>query len=107
MDNIECMASDVEVEPALPLTEPAFGKSEEFFLFSSIFDANMIEKRIADKPIHFELSIGNAGNCLDGNSESVKRPQDLDTEELGKTRIFAFFSSIRIFYDNILENLEV
>ncbi|CAG9137570.1 unnamed protein product [Plutella xylostella] len=43
MDNIECMASDVEVEPALPLTEPAFGKSEEFFLFSSIFDANMIE----------------------------------------------------------------
>ncbi|KAG7313636.1 hypothetical protein JYU34_000794 [Plutella xylostella] len=82
MDNIECMASDVEVEPALPLTEPAFGKSEEFFLFSSIFDANMIEKRIADKPIHFELSIGNAGNCLDGNSESVKRPQDLDTEEL-------------------------
>jgi otoferlin len=80
---MECPVSEVEVEPIPPISEPSFEKNEEFFLFSSIFEANMIDKRLVDKPLQFELSIGNAGNSLDGHSESVKRPQDLETDELG------------------------
>ncbi|CAK1588293.1 unnamed protein product [Parnassius mnemosyne] len=80
MDSIECPASEVEVEPIAPINETSFGKNEEFFLFGSIFDANMIDKRLVDKPLQFELSIGNAGNSLDGLNESVKRPHDLDCE---------------------------
>ncbi|KAI8430624.1 hypothetical protein MSG28_000832 [Choristoneura fumiferana] len=81
-DNMECPASDVEVEIVPPITESTFGKNEEFFLFASIFDANMIDKRLTDKPIQFELSIGNSGNSLDGHSDSVRRPQDLESDEL-------------------------
>nr|XP_013189195.1 unnamed protein product [Amyelois transitella] len=80
-DSLECPASEVEVEPITELSEPNFEKNEEFFLFASIFDANMIDKRLVDKPLQFELSIGNAGNMLDGYSESVKKPQDLDVAD--------------------------
>jgi len=31
---------------------------EDFFLFGSILEANMIDKRMAEKPVIFELSIG-------------------------------------------------
>lgn len=67
----------------MPINELTFEKNEEFFLFASIFDANMIDKGLADKPIHFELSIGNAGNCLDGPHASMRRPQDLAVDSLG------------------------
>lgn len=43
---------------------------EEFFLFSTIMEASMIDKKLCDKPIYFELSIGNAGNSIDGHNES-------------------------------------
>lgn len=77
----------MEVEPIPPINEPSFEKNEEFFLFASIFEANMIDKRLTDKPLQFELSIGNSGNSLDGHNESVKRPHDLDAE-LGTIAIF-------------------
>ncbi|XP_047040376.1 otoferlin-like [Helicoverpa zea] len=80
IDSLECPASDIEVEPIPPINEQSFEKNEEFFLFASIFEANMIDKRLTDKPLQFELSIGNSGNSLDGHHESVKRPQDLDAE---------------------------
>ncbi|XP_068632419.1 otoferlin-like [Battus philenor] len=78
MDSIDSPASEVEVEPIVPITDSSFEKNEEFFLFASVFDANMIDKRLVDKPLQFELSIGNSGNSLDGHNESVKRPQDLE-----------------------------
>ncbi|XP_063373180.1 otoferlin-like [Cydia amplana] len=82
-DSVECPpASDVEVEIMPPISDGTFGKNEEFFLFASVYDANMIDKRLTDKPIQFELSIGNSGNSLDGHSESVRRPQDLESDEL-------------------------
>ncbi|XP_038216884.1 otoferlin-like [Zerene cesonia] len=82
IDNFESPSSEVEVEPIMPINELSFEKNEEFFLFGSIFDANMIDKGISDKPIHFELSIGNAGNSLDGPHASMRRPQDLAVESL-------------------------
>lgn len=83
-DNFETPSSEVEVEPITPINEFSYEKHEEFFLFASIFDANMIDKSLSDRPIHFELSIGNAGNSLDGPHSSMSRPQDLAVESLGE-----------------------
>lgn len=33
-------------------------------------EASMIDKKLSDKSVYFELSIGNAGNSLDGHNES-------------------------------------
>ncbi|XP_017891092.1 otoferlin-like isoform X5 [Ceratina calcarata] len=71
-DNLEMAPSEVEVEPAMPINESAYARNEEFFLFATIMDATMIDKKLGDKPMYFELSIGNAGNALDGHNESSK-----------------------------------
>lgn len=42
----------------------------------------MIDKKVGDKPIRFELSIGNYGNAMDGQNVSVGgRGRDSDEEE--------------------------
>jgi len=64
--------SEVEVEPTVPVNETAYARNEEFFLFATIMDATMIDKKLGDKPVYFEISIGNAGNALDGHNESFK-----------------------------------
>ncbi|VVC45932.1 Hypothetical protein CINCED_3A016890 [Cinara cedri] len=69
-ENTEFMNSGVDVEPTYPITETSYCKNEEFFLFMTILDASMIEKKLGEKPIFFELSIGNAGNMIDGHNES-------------------------------------
>ncbi|XP_011330966.2 otoferlin isoform X2 [Ooceraea biroi] len=71
-DNVEMAPSEVEVEPTVPVNETAYARNEEFFLFSTIMDATMIDKKLGDKPMYFEISIGNAGNALDGHNESFK-----------------------------------
>lgn len=107
IEGIECPLSAVETEPIPPINEASFERNEEFFLFSSIFEANMIDKRLTDKPLQFELSIGNSGNSLDGHNESVKRAQDLDVDlgmdiniedELRKFRIECHFLRERVTY---------
>ena len=52
----------------------AYGRREEFFLFGCIMESTMIDRRLADKAIHFEISIGNAGNSLDGELQSGAPP---------------------------------
>uniref|UniRef100_A0A673XNH5 Otoferlin a n=1 Tax=Salmo trutta TaxID=8032 RepID=A0A673XNH5_SALTR len=47
----------------------AIGKIEEFFLFGSFLEATMIDRKIGDKPISFEVTIGNYGNQIDGVSK--------------------------------------
>ena len=54
----------------LRCTKTAYGKHEEFFLFCAIMDASMIDRKTAGKDLFFELSIGNAGNTLDGHNVS-------------------------------------
>lgn len=71
-DNVEIAPSEVEVEPAMPVNETAYARNEEFFLYATIMDATMIDKKLGDKPMYFEISIGNAGNALDGHNESFK-----------------------------------
>ncbi|XP_050710389.1 otoferlin-like isoform X3 [Eriocheir sinensis] len=82
-DQLDVAPSEVEVENTLPIQEGNYGKSEDFLLFALVQEATMIEKRVSDKPVTFELSIGNAGNSLDGWS-SVKPSSD-DEESDGES----------------------
>ncbi|XP_054877385.1 otoferlin isoform X5 [Poeciliopsis prolifica] len=68
-------STDVQVEPVSNISESATGKMEEFFLFGSFLEATMIDRKIGDKPISFEITIGNYGNHIDGvsKSSSVKK----------------------------------
>lgn len=43
----------------LSVLQTATGKVEEFFLFGSFLEATMIDRKIGDKPINFEVTIGN------------------------------------------------
>ena len=38
--------------------QSAAGRPEEFFLFSTILETTMIDRKVGDKPIKFEISIG-------------------------------------------------
>uniref|UniRef100_A0A8B9DAY7 Otoferlin n=1 Tax=Anser cygnoides TaxID=8845 RepID=A0A8B9DAY7_ANSCY len=61
------------------------GKMEEFFLFGAFLEATMIDRKIGDKPINFEVTIGNYGNQIDGMAKPVLRRKkeggDGDEEE--------------------------
>jgi len=61
--------------------QTSYGKNEEFFLFATIIDATMIDKKLGDKPLFFEVSIGNAGNSLDGHNETSKDFSESDSDE--------------------------
>ncbi|XP_016351775.1 otoferlin isoform X2 [Sinocyclocheilus anshuiensis] len=66
----EIMSStEVQIEPVSNISESATGKMEEFFLFGSFLEATMIDRKIGDKPISFEVTIGNYGNQIDGVSK--------------------------------------
>lgn len=41
----------------------------------------MIDKKLGDKPIYFELSIGNAGNTIDGHNQTSKELCDSDSDD--------------------------
>uniref|UniRef100_A0A452RP75 Otoferlin n=1 Tax=Ursus americanus TaxID=9643 RepID=A0A452RP75_URSAM len=64
-------STEVQVEPATPVSESCTGKMEEFFLFGAFLEASMIDRKNGDKPITFEVTIGNYGNEVDG----LSRPQ--------------------------------
>jgi hypothetical protein len=67
--------------PQFDFLQTSYGKNEEFFLFATIIDATMIDKKLGDKPLFFEISIGNAGNSLDGHNETSKDLTESDSDE--------------------------
>ncbi|XP_047602995.1 otoferlin isoform X2 [Lutra lutra] len=67
-------STEVQVEQATPVSESCTGKTEEFFLFGAFLEASMIDRKNGDKPITFEVTIGNYGNEVDGLSRP-QRPQ--------------------------------
>ncbi|XP_042356383.1 otoferlin-like [Plectropomus leopardus] len=64
-------STEVQLEGVPNISETATGKVEEFFLFGSFLEATMIDRKIGDKPINFEVTIGYYGNEIDG----VARPK--------------------------------
>ncbi|XP_029318834.1 otoferlin isoform X5 [Cottoperca gobio] len=81
----ELMSStEVQVEGVSNISESATGKIDEFFLFGSFLEATMIDRKIGDKAISFEITIGNYGNQIDGVSKpssAKKKRKDGESEE--------------------------
>ncbi|XP_068432708.1 otoferlin isoform X3 [Clinocottus analis] len=81
----ELMSStEVQMEGVSNISESATGKIDEFFLFGSFLEATMIDRKIGDKAISFEITIGNYGNQIDGVSKpssSKKKKKDGENEE--------------------------
>ncbi|XP_074845158.1 otoferlin isoform X6 [Carettochelys insculpta] len=70
-------STEVQVEQTMPVADNCTGKMEEFFLFGAFLEATMIDRKIGDKPINFEVTIGNYGNQLDGPARpSLRRKRD-------------------------------
>ncbi|XP_066563265.1 otoferlin isoform X1 [Amia ocellicauda] len=70
----EIMSStDVQVEGVQNISENVTGKIEEFFLFGAFLEATMVDRKIGDKPISFEVTIGNYGNQIDGVNKPIRR----------------------------------
>ncbi|KAG8122975.1 hypothetical protein E2320_018411, partial [Naja naja] len=70
-------STEVQVELATPVSDSCTGKMEEFFLFGSFLEATMIDRKNGDKPINFEVTIGNYGNEIDGMSRpTIKKKKD-------------------------------
>ncbi|NIG61670.1 fer-1-like protein-like [Pontoporia blainvillei] len=74
-------STEVEVEPFDAPLEIVPEKQEDFLLFGAFFEATMIDRRIGDKPISFEVSIGNFGNLIDGGSHHGNRNKSVDPAE--------------------------
>ncbi|XP_013363386.1 PREDICTED: fer-1-like protein 6 isoform X2 [Chinchilla lanigera] len=74
-------STDVEVEPFDVPPEIIPEKYEEFLLFGAFFEATMIDRKIGDKPISFEVSIGNFGNLIDGGSHHGKKKKSTESAE--------------------------
>ncbi|XP_070555330.1 otoferlin-like isoform X1 [Ptychodera flava] len=67
----------VDVAPALPISENAAGRKIDFFLFGCLMEASLIDIKLGDKPICFELSIGNHGNHIDGAGTTLTTMTEL------------------------------
>uniref|UniRef100_A0A8C0YLM3 Fer-1 like family member 6 n=1 Tax=Cyprinus carpio carpio TaxID=630221 RepID=A0A8C0YLM3_CYPCA len=52
---------------------------ETFLLFGCVFEASMIDRRIGDRPVSLEFTIGNFGNLIDGTAPppSKKKLEDV------------------------------
>ncbi|CAG03622.1 unnamed protein product, partial [Tetraodon nigroviridis] len=79
-------STEVQVESISNISESATGKIEEFFLFGSFLEATMIDRKIGEKMISFEMTIGNYGNQIDGvskpsSAKSKKKEGENDEEE--------------------------
>ncbi|KAM4704919.1 fer-1-like protein 6 [Rhinophrynus dorsalis] len=74
-------STQVEVEHFDVPPEFQEEKLEDFLLFGSFFEATLIERKIGDKPISFEATVGNFGNVLDGVSPSSSKKKATDHDE--------------------------
>ncbi|XP_034417851.1 fer-1-like protein 6 isoform X2 [Cyclopterus lumpus] len=67
-DKGKAVAAEVmHVEPP-PVLDT--NNNESFLLFGALFEASMIDRKIGDKPISFEFSMGNWGNVLEPPEKS-------------------------------------
>ena len=79
--SLQDIEDELEPRNIQQLSENGLGRVEEFFLFSTFLEASMIDKKGAEKPISFEISIGNYGNVVDGRNESMKRKNGYGDED--------------------------
>ncbi|KAM9710649.1 LOW QUALITY PROTEIN: fer-1-like protein 6 [Menidia menidia] len=73
-------AAPPEVLPVEPPPGASVDDGGSFLLFGAVLEATMIDRKIGDKPISFEFSLGNYGNVLEaappGSPSPGRRPPD-------------------------------
>ncbi|XP_068590271.1 fer-1-like protein 6 [Cebidichthys violaceus] len=87
-DKGKAVAAEVLPVEAPPV--PNADNKESFLLFGALFEATMIDRKIGDKPISFEFSMGNYGNVLEPPekpapvpSPAVRRRRALEVPDSG------------------------
>ena len=80
MLNVKGIVAPQTHEILFCVCQSAVGRMDEFFLFGTVLEATMIDKKVGEKPVSYELSIGNYGNAMDGKNESERRVQGSDDE---------------------------
>ncbi|XP_061418483.1 otoferlin isoform X4 [Lethenteron reissneri] len=82
-------STDIQSETIPPISENSTGRIDEFFLFGTFLEATMIDRKIGDKPINFEVTIGNYGSLIDGTDKAdpgkKKSANDDEVELLSRT----------------------
>ncbi|XP_062862723.1 fer-1-like protein 6 [Trichomycterus rosablanca] len=76
----------------LPVDPPEMISDEDkenFLLFGAVFEATMIDRRIGDKQISLEFTIGNFGNFIDGTAQtaSKKKVENPSSQEADTTSL--------------------
>uniref|UniRef100_A0A8C4X0F3 Otoferlin a n=1 Tax=Eptatretus burgeri TaxID=7764 RepID=A0A8C4X0F3_EPTBU len=80
-DDTDCLIlTEPTVESITPLPPAIAGRIDEFLLFATFMEATMIDRHVSDKPISFEVSIGNFGNALDGMNISEQHSDEEDDD---------------------------
>uniref|UniRef100_H3ATM5 Fer-1 like family member 6 n=1 Tax=Latimeria chalumnae TaxID=7897 RepID=H3ATM5_LATCH len=77
-------STEVEVESIDAPSEIQEERVEDFLLFGAFFEATMIDRKNGDKPISFEVTVGNYGNIIDGVcplSSRKKKPPEAAEED--------------------------
>ncbi|KAK5890071.1 hypothetical protein CesoFtcFv8_013638 [Champsocephalus esox] len=67
-------AAAAEVLPVEPPPFPDDHNNESFFLFGALLEATLIDRRIGDRAINFEFSLGNYGNVLEPTGTPLPAP---------------------------------
>lgn len=87
--SIECFEAEPDEtgtflkEDTPPLPKSKEGKLESHLLFATFYEASMIPKKIGDKPVEFEVTIGEFGVYLEEEQQtSSKNGDDVDEEDL-------------------------
>lgn len=90
LDCLEAEPDDtglVSVEDCDPLPPKVLGRDEVYQLFSTFYEASMIPRKIGDKPIQFEVTIGEYGFLMkdavkeEKKQAKNKKDQDIDSIE--------------------------
>uniref|UniRef100_A0A8C4XP85 Fer-1 like family member 6 n=1 Tax=Falco tinnunculus TaxID=100819 RepID=A0A8C4XP85_FALTI len=69
-------STEVEVEPFDVPSEIYEEKFQEFLLFGTFFEATMIDRKVGDKPITFEVSIGKCVKLLSKGERESQEAQE-------------------------------
>ncbi|KTF87287.1 hypothetical protein cypCar_00015917, partial [Cyprinus carpio] len=67
-----------EVMPVEPPQKINDEDMETFLLFGCVSEASMIDRRISDRPISLEFTIGNFGNLIDGTAQPTSKKKHED-----------------------------
>lgn len=76
-------AVTVETEDIHPLPEGFLGEKQDFVLFASLFEITMMDLSVGNKPVNFELSIGNCGKAVEVMRRRAQSREELSEESQG------------------------